>query len=231
MISVTTRRAQSGEVRLEVRDNGIGIAPDLLTRIFEAFEQGDPRITQQFGGLGLGLAISRALVELHKGRIFAQSDGRGNGATFTIVLPAHSPEQTPPSGMPPAAQPPGGGPLRVLIVEDHLDTARTLARLLARLGFFVKTATTVAGAVQLAGEEHFDIVVSDLGLPDATGYDLIRTLQKSHPIRGIAMSGYGMEEDIRRSLEAGFSEHLVKPLNVPQLEQAIRRIAPDRAAV
>ena len=116
-------------------------------------------------------------------------------------------------------------PLRVLLVEDHADTARVLSRLLKASGHAVQTAATVAAALELAGSHAFDIVVSDLGLPDMTGYELMEQIRRIYGIKGIAMSGYGMEEDIRKSEDAGFSEHLVKPVNIERLEQSIYRVA------
>ena len=113
---------------------------------------------------------------------------------------------------------------RVLLVEDHLDTVRTLARLLDSAGFEVKTATSAASALQLAGAEPFDIIVSDIGLPDSTGYELMREIRDRHGIAGIALSGYGMEEDMRQSRDAGFVDHVVKPVNVAHLEAVIRRV-------
>ena len=118
-------------------------------------------------------------------------------------------------------------PLRVLVVEDHADTARILARLMRASGHAVETATTGAAALALAGEHVFDIVVSDLGLPDITGYDLMRQIKEKYGTKGIAMSGYGLDEDIKRSGLAGFSEHLVKPIDFSQLEQAMRRVVAE----
>lgn len=223
-IHLVTRGAEGGKVRIEVSDNGKGIAPSLLPRIFEAFEQGDPGITRTFGGLGLGLAISRALVELHGGSISAASDGEGKGATFTISLPSvcAQPEGVVPG--PAAEEEQNPHLLRLLVVEDHVDTARTLGLLLRRAGFVVTTAHDIAGALRVADEQPFDVLVSDVGLPDGTGFDLMRKISRQHAMPGIAMSGYGLEDDVSRSFEAGFSEHLVKPVRVAQLEQAVRRV-------
>ena len=113
--------------------------------------------------------------------------------------------------------------LRLLIVEDHSDTSDALCRLLRHSGYAVESSATAAGALKLLEEASFDIVVSDLGLPDATGYDLMERIHGSYPVKGIAMSGYGMDEDIQKSLESGFSDHLVKPIKLEQLEEAIRR--------
>ena len=218
-IHVCTRR-EDARVQVQIRDSGIGIDPEVLPKIFDAFEQGDVGVTRKFGGLGLGLAISKALMELHGGSIRVESLGVGEGCTVTIELPAASPQandlvvdrtnRRPPEQL-----------LRLLIVEDHADTALLLKRLLEGSGFAVETAGTVAEALEAADNAHFDVLVSDLGLPDGTGFELMRQIRQRHPLKGIAMSGYGMEEDIRRSREAGFSKHLVKPVDISSLEQAI----------
>jgi PAS domain S-box-containing protein len=229
-IHVTTRYSeedgQAGQVQVTVRDSGKGITPEILPRIFDAFEQGEPGVTRQFGGLGLGLAISKRLVERHRGSIRAQSEGPDKGATFIVELPALSrkgsadvptPSQTVTRSI--------AGPLRLMVVEDHADTARVLSRLLKASGHLVSTATSAADALALADEHPFDILISDLGLPDMTGYELMQTIKARHGVKGIAMSGYGMEEDISRGEQAGFSAHLTKPVNFDQLQQAIRRVA------
>jgi PAS domain S-box-containing protein len=224
---VTVRTAaDDGRFVVTVHDTGVGIPPDVLPRVFDAFEQGDARMTRQFGGLGLGLAIARAVVEMHGGTITAASPGKGLGATFTVALAlaaAHLPARPHPAADAPAA-PPADRRARVLLVEDHPDTSRTMARLLAGYGFDVRTADSVAAALALAAAHPFDVVVSDIGLPDASGYDLIRHLQARHGLRGIALSGYGMEDDVRKSRDAGFAEHLVKPIDITQLQAALRRV-------
>jgi CheY-like chemotaxis protein len=214
----------AGRVRLEVRDTGIGIEPEILPKVFEAFEQGDMKITRQFGGLGLGLAICKSIMEMHGGAIRAHSDGPGTGATFTVELPVACVAEHHAVAMPMPMGDSVAGHLRVLLVEDHPDTREVLARLLADSNYAVKTASSVAAALQLATTERFDVVVSDLGLPDGTGYDLMKQLRDHHGIRGIALSGYGMGEDQRRSREAGFLDHIVKPVNVSQLLATIERI-------
>jgi hypothetical protein len=226
-IFVTVATIDDQRVLMRVRDTGIGIAPEVLPRIFDAFEQGDANITRQFGGLGLGLAISRALVEMHHGMIRAESDGPMKGSTFTLELPELPCEQVPR----PFEELPGKGGngedrrLRVLIVEDHPDTARVISRMLSASGHTVKTAHSAASALELAATEPFEVIVSDIGLPDATGYELMKQLKARYAIQGIAMSGYGTDEDIRKSQEAGFSDHIVKPANITELERALRRAA------
>jgi CheY-like chemotaxis protein len=219
---------------VEIIDTGIGIEPEGLSRIFDAFEQADRRITRRFGGLGLGLAVSRAIVRLHGGDLTAASGGRDRGATFTVRLPATLPEQPAPSALdetvsryrPPL--PPEGVRLRLLLVEDHPDTADALAALLSDRGHAVTVARNVAEGLAAAAavdaaerEAAFDLVISDVGLPDGSGLDLMRELAERHGLRGIALSGYGMEEDVQRSREAGFLAHLTKPVDVQALLAAI----------
>jgi signal transduction histidine kinase/CheY-like chemotaxis protein len=220
-IQLATQRA-GDRLRITVRDNGIGISADAIDSIFDAFEHGDSPSARQFGGLGLGLAISKALVELHHGKINVASDGVGKGATFMIDLletTAKMESQTPNTDVPQSAS------LRLLLVEDHADTSRMLVKLLVSAGYTVRTANNAAGAIELASREPFDLIVSDIGLPDASGYHLMQQLKQQFGLAGIAMSGYGMDDDIRKSQEAGFAEHLVKPISFAQLEQAIQKIA------
>jgi PAS domain S-box-containing protein len=234
-IRVTTRNAaRSGqadaELIVEVTDSGAGIAADVLPRVFDAFEQGDVRTTRQFGGLGLGLAIAKAVIEMHGGRISASSPGAGRGATFTMHLGTLRPdERQPDADAPLALNDDDRAPAarkRILLVEDHPDTARMLARLLQAAGYDVRTANSILAALQLVASQHFDVLISDVGLPDGTGYELMTRVReiRGSGIRGIALTGYGMEEDVRRGREAGFVEHVVKPVNLAQLEAVIRRV-------
>lgn len=225
-VTVRTRSGGAGRIVVEVRDTGCGIPAGALARVFEPFEQGTSDVTRRFGGLGLGLAIARSIVELHAGEISAASDGEGLGAAFSVSLPTVVPAAS--EYLPTCA---GGNTmaarsLSVLLVEDHPDTGRTLERLLRLDGTRVHLAGSVAAALDVADREPVDVVVSDLGLPDGTGHDLIRALLARHGrVPAIALSGYGMEEDVRQSREAGFTEHLVKPIGLPQLREAIRRVA------
>ena len=224
-ITVRTWNAE-GRLVVEINDTGVGIAPNVLPRVFDAFEQGEQRMTRQFGGLGLGLAIAKAVTDMHGGTIRAASDGPGRGATFTIELATTSEATTTqhPIAAAPTARREPSARTRVLLVEDHPDTANVLARLLNSSGYDVTTAGSVASALQLAAGEKFDLVVSDIGLPDATGYELMEQLKSHYGIKGIALSGYGMEDDMRKSREAGFVDHVVKPINVAQLEETLRRV-------
>lgn len=222
-IYVSVSAVGENRIQIQVRDTGIGIAPDILPRVFDAFEQGDARITRQFGGMGLGLAISKALTEMHRGTIRAESGGPNKGSTFTVILPlAIAPNDS--HAAPTNQERRKENGLRVLVVDDHADTAFVLGKLLTASGHKVRTAGTVAAALDLAAKEQFDVMVSDIGLPDATGYELMQQIKLHYPIKGIAMSGYGLEEDLRKSREAGFSDHIVKPANVAHLERTIRRI-------
>jgi CheY-like chemotaxis protein len=212
-------------VELEVRDNGKGISPEALPHIFDPFEQGEPAITRQFGGLGLGLSIAKAIVDRHGGTICATSDGPGRGSLFVVGLPLVGTAVDPPAA---DAAPSDAGPagkIRVLLVEDHVDTARATVRLLERCGYKVAWADGVAAALRLAEAQPVDVVVSDLALPDGSGYEVMQQLHRSHGLPGIALSGFGMEGDIVRGREAGFLEHLVKPVDVATLDQTIRRVA------
>jgi PAS domain S-box-containing protein len=227
-ILVTTARRVGGRWEVRVQDSGIGISAEALPRIFDAFEQGGVKVTRQFGGLGLGLAIAKSLVELLRGSIRAESAGLGQGSTFIVELPE---AETDSVGKAPQFAPVENGKpskMRLLLVEDHHDTARTISRLLRSAGFAVTTATDVASASSAADREPFDVLVSDLGLPDGDGYEIMRRVRAIRSMPGIAMSGYGMNEDRRRSHEAGFSEHLVKPIDLPQLIAAIRRVTDNR---
>ncbi len=228
-IAIRTRD-DAGKLIVEVSDTGVGIEAGVLSRIFDAFEQGDKSVTQRFGGLGLGLAIGQSLTEAHGGRLRATSPGLGQGATFTLELPTvDAPTQSLDAGSPAPgttdSEP--SGPIRILLVEDNLDTLRVMERLLKRKGYVVTAADGVLAALRLAEGREFDLLISDLGLADGSGLDLIGKLvaSKSAPIPGIALSGYGMDEDIRRSKEAGFLEHLIKPVDFPSLDAAIRRVA------
>lgn len=217
-------QSSDGWVRLEVRDTGVGIEPELLPKVFEPFEQGESKITRQYGGLGLGLAICKAIVDLHGGSIQAQSDGSGTGAVFTVMLPIACETAAGVIAMEKPTQSTGTEHVRVLLVEDHSDTRDVLATLLAASGYAVNTAGSVETALKLAASERFHVVVSDLGLPDGTGYDLMKQLRDQYGIVGIAVSGYGTEQDQQRSREVGFLDHVVKPVDFGELVAAIQRL-------
>ena len=227
--------AEEWMVVCEVRDTGVGIDADLLPKVFTAFEQGGRRVTRTFGGLGLGLAISRALVVAHGGLIWVRSDGPGTGASFSVALPGRALERPEPAAAapPPQAAPHNGRPIRVLLVEDHADTCRLMARFLRRrLKVEVVPAHSVAdglaafrGSAADNGEANgFDLIISDIGLPDGDGTDLLRRLAALGPNLppAVALSGYGTEQDVRNSHDAGFRDHLTKPVDLERLEAVVR---------
>lgn len=211
---------------VEVRDSGMGMEAEFIPRAFEAFEQGDKSRARK-AGLGLGLAICKTIVELHEGSIVAKSEGKGRGSTFIVTLPTlRGMVKLPVEGEPTLPDGPGGlKGLRILLVEDHPDSARLMRRLLIAEGHAVQLAGDVATALNLAGAQSFDLLLSDLGLPDGTGVDLMRTLRAAGSrLPGIVLSGYGQDQDIARSLEAGFAAHLVKPLSLKQLRNAMAEL-------
>jgi PAS domain S-box-containing protein len=225
-ISVETTNRHAGEIHVEISDTGIGLEPEQATRIFEAFEQGERAVTRQFGGLGLGLAITRNLVKMHGGEIVARSEGKGRGATFALVFQSVPFGQDQSRAMPKRTTAVRG--LRILLTDDHEDTRRILTRMLKKRGHEVEGANTVAAALAQLRARPFDLLVSDIGLPDGSGYDLMREAKKLQPaVDGIAVSGFGMEEDVRRSKEAGFALHLTKPVDIGLIEEYLEKMSPE----
>jgi signal transduction histidine kinase/ActR/RegA family two-component response regulator len=215
---------------IEVVDSGIGIDPAVLPRIFDVMEQGGISTTRRFGGLGLGLTISRSILEQHGGRLSAHSPGPGQGATFTIEMPttsapAESSADLAPSPAPAPVEGPLERPLEILLVEDNQDTLNYLSRLLSLRGYRVHTAADLASAIQRAAEAEFDLVVSDIELPDGSGLELMWTLRATRNIPAIALSGFGSPADIEQSHSAGFAIHLTKPVDFRTLERAIGQLA------
>jgi len=223
-ITVRSADAPGGRVRVEVADTGAGIDPAILPRLFNAFEQGEARAGRQQAGLGLGLAISKRLAEAHGGTIAAHSEGRGRGATFTVELPAQAPPAAADSHYPPAQSEASPRQLNVLLVEDHESTLQVLSKLLRRLGHRVTGVSTAASATAAAKGNGFDVIISDLGLPDGSGLDVMRQVREKYAGRAIALTGYGMESDVAASREAGFAEHLTKPVDLNKLQDAIARV-------
>jgi two-component system CheB/CheR fusion protein len=214
--------ATSGTLVVEVADDGAGINPSDLARIFDAFERaGAPG---RPGGLGLGLAIARQLTEAHDGRVSARSPGLDRGATFEVRLPAISPACNEYHPQPISGPPPDEVVLRVLLVEDHVATREAIERALRGQGYQVRSAGRLTEAMTAADGYDFDLLLTDLELPDGSGLELM-SLLKGRGIRGIVLSGYATEDDRRVSLEAGFAEHLAKPVTLDALERAMRRVA------
>jgi two-component system CheB/CheR fusion protein len=222
------------QLAVEVSDSGVGIEPHALPHIFDAFDQGGAGTARRFGGLGLGLTISRAIVELHGGSLAAHSAGRDRGTTFVVSLPL-SARPAGAAGLEGAdgaaargarREPVAPRVLHVLVVEDHADTAAAVASLLQAIGHRITVAGSVAAALAAADRNWPDLLISDLGLPDGDGYELMRALAGRRPgLVGIALSGYGMHADIAQSREAGFALHLVKPVTMEALADAIGRLA------
>jgi PAS domain S-box-containing protein len=235
-ILISTRNGPEGEFLAEFTDTGRGMTQIELDRAFTAFVQGDHATksgSHRFGGLGLGLAISQSLVKLHNGTIHARSEGRERGTTFTITLPTvssvafHEGSVAPRKQSVPNSRTPHGG-LNLLLVEDHEPTRTSLARLLQRRGYKVVSCATAAAALDAARTTAFDLVVSDIGLPDGDGFELMKQLHQSHGLRGIAVTGYGMEQDVVNSHAAGFVAHLTKPVNVRTLDAALEAALADK---
>jgi PAS domain S-box-containing protein len=226
---INIHTTSSGSVcSISVSDTGIGMTATELDRAFQAFAQGDhAKGVHRFGGLGLGLAITKKLMELHAGTIEARSGGRHCGSTFIMKFPL-----APLSGQPVKGDTdfrrretsaPNAG-INILLVEDHEPTRTTLANILVRRHHNVKMALSVNEALALAANNDFDVVISDIGLPDGSGHDLFKKLKKRSAIKGIALTGYGMDEDVQRSQEAGFDAHLTKPVRIESLEGALARV-------
>lgn len=226
IISITSGTTGENKIWVRVADSGIGFMPDSGPSLFQAFEQGGNAVTRQYGGLGLGLAISKSIVDAHNGSISAESAGPGKGATFTFEFPlARMPFQKTIRHSPPPSAAGANSKIRILLVEDHKDTRVSIQRLLGIAGHNVLPAASGAEALAIAAANPIDLVVSDLGLPDMTGHELMKQLRSAHGLQGIALSGYGMEEDVERSRLAGFQNHLTKPVSFEQLKDVIAEFA------
>ena len=218
---------EDGAAVLRVRDSGVGIAETVLPRVFDLFTQADRTLDHSAGGLGIGLSLVRALVELHQGKVEASSAGPGQGSAFVVRLPVSVP------GSGAGSLPDGAGPaaavgLPVLVVDDDVDTADSLALLLRMSGYEAHVAYSGTTALQTAVEHRPEAVILDLSLPEMDGYELGRRLRQ-HPqmaaVRLIALTGHGQPEDLDRSRAEGFAAHLVKPVELPQLLDRLKPAA------
>ncbi|MCX4146094.1 response regulator [Paraburkholderia madseniana] len=215
-------------VQISVEDTGIGIEPEQIGKLFNAFEQGNQNMTRQFGGLGLGLAITKALTDVHGGTVVAQSPGAHCGATFTITLPtAAAPEELTPVAAPDEVR--HHGLLTILLIEDHVDTAEVMAQLIRSLGHDVTMVGRVDDALAATQAQTFDLVISDVGLPDGTGLDFVKAFRERSDAPAVALTGFGTDDDVRRCLSAGFTSHLTKPVNFGQLETMIESAVNQKA--
>ncbi|MCP3711540.1 ATP-binding protein [Paraburkholderia sp. CNPSo 3274] len=229
-------RSEGGWITIQVRDNGIGMTPETLGRIFDTFYRGKPEDGRGAGGLGLGLALVKNLVELHGGRVHAQSDGRGRGSEFVVELPRGNAgpvirqSHTLRGGVCAATNPPDV-PRRVLVVDDSVDNALALAEWLRSRGHIVEALHDPAAALKAVPSFDPDIVVLDIGLPGMDGYELcrcLRSLAGGRPRTYAALTGYGQETDRTRSTAAGFDHYFVKPLQPQQLLELVMSVPADR---
>ena len=243
-----------GVARVHVEDEGVGIEPEFLPRVFDRFEQADMSTTKQYGGLGIGLALVRSFVEAHGGTVTAASDGANRGSRFTVSLPlagdrgrgsgageatgkadaatrrpapvgTKQPISRPRSLTPPDPRPPTPNPLSVLVVEDAADTLEMLRVLLTARGYEVTACASAAEALRVAAAGRFDIIVSDIGLPDTDGYELLGRIRREVPhlarVPALAVTGYAAERDVELARSAGFEAHLAKPFEPSELADAI----------
>ncbi len=228
-ITIATLNPVPDKIEARIIDTGIGVEHETIDKIFNAFEQGQADITRRFGGLGLGLTISKALIDAHDGKIHVQSPGKDQGSTFsvelnTVLAPVgrdgdgqDQPVDREPKQFVPTHR-------RVLLVDDHYDTCIGMKRMLERHGYEITVAHTAEQAVEKVRTEEFDLLISDIGLPDRSGYDLMREVRLNNDLPGIALSGFGSEQDVNQAREAGFAEHLTKPVSFERLEKTIQSL-------
>jgi PAS domain S-box-containing protein len=222
-IDIRSCNDDRGRFQFEITDNGIGIELERQAALFTPFEQADPSIRRQFGGLGLGLAISKRLVDLHGGAIEVQSRGRSFGSTFRVTLDAIA-NRAEKRGVDSEAGRTSAKSLSILLVEDHADTRHALSRLLTHFGHQISVADNTQSAMEIMASQKFDVVLCDIGLPDGSGYDVISEAKRKQSVKAVALTGFGTEEDIRRGKEAGFDFHLVKPVDFHELRTVLGQI-------
>ncbi|HEX7185231.1 MAG TPA: MEDS domain-containing protein [Thermoanaerobaculia bacterium] len=224
-ISVRAGRTKGGRrAEVVVCDTGAGISPEILPHVFEVFTQADNSLDRALGGLGVGLAVVKGLIELHGGEVRAASEGVGRGAELTLLLPLQTQAAPPEEKAEPV--PVEGGARRILVVEDNPDAAATMRDFLELSGHEVELAANGSDGVEAARHFHPDLVLCDLGLPGMNGYEVAAELRRdpaTASARLIAVTGYGRDEDRRRSKEAGFDLHLTKPVDPAQLRQLLQR--------
>lgn len=223
-VTVRTSNPGRGQLVITVDDSGMGIDQQTLPLVFHAFERAEIPQSQPADGLGLGLSLSKAIVELHGGKIRAESPGPGLGAVFTIELATVLPLSIPQASGAQQAKT-NRKAYRILLVEDHEPTLAVISKLLRQKGHDVFPAANVKSALVLAAGHSFDVVVSDIGLPDGDGIEMMLRLTNEYGLRGIALSGYGMAEDLAKTQNAGFLAHLIKPVNFEHLDNVLQQVA------
>jgi CheY-like chemotaxis protein len=223
-IHISTSNPEPAQFRVTIADSGIGFDPADAEKLFESFRQVGHDVAREVGGLGLGLAISRTIINAHGGSIWGESPGLNLGATIEVKLPLRQPAPGIASTAPATPSELSTAGLRILLVEDHEDTRQIFRMILTQKGHSVQTAATAKAALALADNHPFDLVISDLGLPDLSGTSLMRILRERYSLRGVAVSGYGMEKDIRESKSAGFDHHLTKPADPAKIDQLLAEI-------
>jgi PAS domain S-box-containing protein len=217
---------ENGEAVVTVRDDGIGMTPDLLARAFELFVQGTPSLDRTQGGLGIGLTLVQTLIKMHGGSVRAFSEGPGSGSQLVVRLPLAAPTELRAASPAPSPRANAGAPLRVLVVDDNVDAAAALGKLLRLRGHEVLLAYDGPGALAAAAAAPPDLVVLDIGLPGMNGYAVAARLRAAGQAGAalVALTGYGREDDLQRSRDAGFDHHLVKPIDFGQLQRIILEV-------
>jgi len=223
---------EGDDARLVIEDTGQGISPEFLPHVFEIFRQADASSARRQGGMGIGLALVKQLAELHGGRVSAESEGPGAGARFSVWLPLYKPGI---SGLAPESTGATGALDKkfILVVDDSTETTEMLGKLLQLEGAFVESARSGAEALEIAQRKTFDLVVSDISMPEMDGYQLLKKLRELPSmvnVPAVALTGYGRGADVERALEEGFAEHLTKPLDLDQLLQIVRRLTENKSA-
>jgi CheY-like chemotaxis protein len=221
----------AGAAEVEVADDGLGMPPEVLGQVFDPFYQAPQGTDRALGGLGLGLAIVRSLVEMHGGTVRAESEGPGQGSRFIVRLPTIAPPDLAPAPAPTAAVREGAG--KVLVVDDNQDAADTAAALLEMSGYDVRTAYEPQAALHTFDDFSPDVALLDIGLPGMSGYDLAAALRghaHGRHCRLVALTGYGTQSDVERAMTAGFNAHLAKPAAPHQLLETVERLMADQAS-
>ena len=222
-VTLSLRKVGENEAEIRVKDTGTGIDPALLPKVFDPFVQGDRTLARTEGGLGLGLALVKGIAELHGGKVRVESAGTGKGAEFVVALPLVPSANVEPRQRPAVVRPSRGR--RVLVVDDNADAAESLAEIATLLGHVVEVAHDGPSAIEKARANPPDVVLCDIGMPGMSGYEVARGLRANGGagMRIIALSGYAQPEDVKRALDAGFDEHIAKPVNPAEIDRLLGR--------